>query len=118
MKKDILSDEFLKMIWRKFLKKPWKKSDKNTKAILFITIIFNLIAILFLIICFSSNHDLTINFMNQLGISFFCFFIVFGLSIYSIINKRNILTMILLIISIIGILFWIVFIFLIIRFYR
>jgi hypothetical protein len=108
MKEDILSDEFLK--------KSWKGLDKGTKAVLFLTIILNLTAILFLIICFSCNHNLTVDFMNQLIMSFFCFVIAFAFSIYSIINKRNILGMILLIISITGILFWIIFIFLIFRF--
>jgi hypothetical protein len=116
MKEDILSDEFLNRIWNEFIKKSWKGLDKRTKSILFVTIILNLIATLFLIICFSCNHNLTVDFMNQLFISFFCFVMTFAFSIYSIITKRNILGMVLLIISIIGILFWIIFIFLIFRF--
>jgi flagellar biosynthesis/type III secretory pathway M-ring protein FliF/YscJ len=79
MKKDIFSDEFLKKYLNKSLKKYWKELDQEAKIMLFVTIILNLIAILFLVICFLCNHDLTVNFGNQLGISFFCCICIFNI---------------------------------------
>jgi hypothetical protein len=115
MKKESLSDEKLSRMWDEFLNKYQNEFNGTAKFMLFGTVFLNLFAIILLVICFSANFALTKSFINQFGISFICFILAFIFSTYFTKNKKNIISIVFLIISTAGIVFCIVYFYLLLR---